>query len=113
MLYLCGLVSAFLIYTKKYSGLLLGLISNAFQVFQIQIGTFTYLSTGFLYIFIKVGANYGFNFNIGSSEFEMNFYNAIEHPFVGINLVATLATYLIYKAVLYQFRKGKFPKYLY
>lgn len=110
LLYLGGIVSAWLIFKKRYEGLMAALVFNLFQSFYLQVGAFTFFSTGIFAIMYYFPA--GLNFSILSPSFLMSFVS--EGGFVlGFNLIACTAFSFLMSAIIAFDDSGKFPEHLY
>lgn len=110
LLYLAGIFSAYLIFKKRYEGLMAALVFNLFQSFYIQIGTVTFFSTGIFSVIYYFPA--GLNFSIANPSFLLNLGS--EGGFIlGFNLIACTAFSFLMSAIIAFDDRGEFPEHLY
>lgn len=110
ILYLTGIASAYLIFKKRYLGLMAALVFNLFQSFYLHIGTLTFFSTGIFSVIYYFPAS--LNFSIANPSFLLSFGS--EGGFVlGFNLIACTAFSFLMSAIIAFDDSGEFPEHLY
>lgn len=109
LLYVTGLVSAVLIFRKNKYGIILGCVFNVFQCIYIQLNAFYYFSAGIFSLTYVIPLH--LKVNIGSS-FTMSFFETGMQA-IGINLVAFIATFLLFGAYNKFRKEKKFPENFY